>query len=259
MSALHTAPVTAAADGANGVFLLFFVSSRVVEYRLAPEHDVSEGIADCITAYRWLLQTTPASSIIIAGDSAGGGTATLVMQRLRRHGLPQPVCGILMSPWLDLSMDMPSRQTEEDVLFFQPALFTEIIRYVVPHDRDPRDTCYSALYGDWAGLPPLYIIIGATERLADDSVVAAQKVREAGGRVELDISDYGCHIFPTFCLVVPEAMEALGRLATFVRDSLHAATLTSSSSPYGRRQAEKKMALELQRQLSMEQSIDICG
>lgn len=105
------------------------------------------------------------------------------------------------------------------------------------------------------GMPPLYIIIGATERLADDSVVAAQKVREAGGRVELDVSDYGCHIFPTFCLVVPEAMEALGRLATFVRDSLHGASLSPSSSPYGRRQTEKRMAIEIERQLSLEQNI----
>ena len=178
-----------------------------MEYRICPEHGVAEGIEDCIIAYRWLLSTTPASSIIIAGDSAGGGTAALVMQRLHRRGLPQPACGILMSPWLDLSMDMPSRKNEEDVLFFDSQLFVEIAKLVVPKDRDPRDPGCSALYGDWSGMPPLYIIIGATERLADDSVVAAQKVREAGGRVELDVSDYGCHIFPTFCLVVPEALK----------------------------------------------------
>ena len=54
---------------------------------------------------------------------------------------------------------------------------------------------------------------------------------------------------------MPQAMEALGRLATFVRDSLHTASLTPSSSPYGRRQTEKRMALELERQLSLEQNI----
>lgn len=122
-----------------------------VEYRLCPEHEVAKGIEDCITAYKWLLTSTPASSIIIAGDSAGAGTAALVLQRLRRRNLPHPACGILMSPWLDLSMDMPSRQTEEDVLFFERELFIEIIKHVVPEGCDPRDPAYSALYGEWAG------------------------------------------------------------------------------------------------------------
>src|ERR1700723_1845278 len=62
------------------------------EYRLAPEHHFPAAIDDVIAAYRWLRtdQGLSASSMAVAGDSAGGGfaVALLVAPRDAGGGLP---------------------------------------------------------------------------------------------------------------------------------------------------------------------------
>src|SRR5437667_119745 len=46
----------------------------VLDYRLAPEHPFPAALEDAVAAYRWLLaQGQAPASLVIAGDSAGGG------------------------------------------------------------------------------------------------------------------------------------------------------------------------------------------
>jgi len=60
----------------------------------------------------------PPSSIVIAGDSAGGGLALAVLQVIRDSGLPAPAGGVLISPWCDLTHSFPSihQNTSTDIL-----------------------------------------------------------------------------------------------------------------------------------------------
>jgi len=48
---------------------------------------------------------------IIAGDSAGGGLALATLMYLRDEGYPLPSGGVLMSPWVDLTMSCESWTT----------------------------------------------------------------------------------------------------------------------------------------------------
>src|SRR5438445_7081 len=74
-----------------------------LEYRLAPEHPFQAAIDDAMIAYRWLLkQGTPADSIVIAGDSAGGGLTLATLLALKDTGDPLPGAAVLLSPWTDL-------------------------------------------------------------------------------------------------------------------------------------------------------------
>ena len=60
----------------------------------------------------------PPSSIVVAGDSAGGGLALAVLQVIRDAGLPAPAGGVLISPWCDLTHSFPSihSNTATDIL-----------------------------------------------------------------------------------------------------------------------------------------------
>ena len=57
--------------------------------------------------------------------------------------------------------------------------------------------------------------------MRDDAVRGAAAARAAGVRsVTLVVEEWGFHEMPCFCNVIPEAMAAAGRVATFCRRAL---------------------------------------
>lgn len=77
-------------------------------YRLAPQFPFPCGLQDCLAAYLHLLSSQDPSTIILAGDSAGGGMALSVLCLLRDQGMPLPAGAILISPWVDLTHSFKS-------------------------------------------------------------------------------------------------------------------------------------------------------
>ena len=77
-------------------------------YRLAPQYPFPCGLHDCLASYLWLLKTQDPSTVVLAGDSAGGGMVLSLMVILRDQGLPLPAGATLISPWVDLTHSFPS-------------------------------------------------------------------------------------------------------------------------------------------------------
>lgn len=77
-------------------------------YRLAPQFPFPCGLQDCLAAYLYLLTVVEPSSIVLAGDSAGGGMVVSMLVTLRDQGIPLPAGAILISPWVDLTHSFPS-------------------------------------------------------------------------------------------------------------------------------------------------------
>lgn len=78
-------------------------------YRLAPQFPFPCGLMDCLAAYLHLLdQGHDPSTIILAGDSAGGGMVLAMLVVMRDQGIPLPAGAILLSPWVDLTHSFPS-------------------------------------------------------------------------------------------------------------------------------------------------------
>ncbi|KAF1953702.1 alpha/beta-hydrolase [Byssothecium circinans] len=78
-------------------------------YRLAPQFPFPCGLMDCLAAYLYLLEEKhDPSTIILAGDSAGGGMILSMLVTLRDQGIPLPAGAILISPWVDLAHSFPS-------------------------------------------------------------------------------------------------------------------------------------------------------
>jgi acetyl esterase/lipase len=78
------------------------------KYRLAPQFPFPCGLQDCLASYLYLLSVQEPSTIILAGDSAGGGMVMSMLCVLRDQGIPLPAGGILISPWVDLTHSFPS-------------------------------------------------------------------------------------------------------------------------------------------------------
>lgn len=189
-----------------------------VEYRLAPEHPFPAAVEDSTTAYRWLLaQGIAPAHIAIAGDSAGGGLSLATLLSIKQHGLPMPGCATLLSPWVDMEVSgasMDSKAAEDPIV--QKPLLLQLVGMVVP-DGKLRDPLISPLYGDLSGLPPLLIQVGSRETLLDDSVRIADRARQAGVPVTLDIWQGQIHVFQVFCPRLDEGVQAIEKLGAFIR------------------------------------------
>ncbi|ODQ49681.1 alpha/beta-hydrolase [Saitoella complicata NRRL Y-17804] len=84
-------------------------------YRLAPQYPFPCCLHDNLSAYLWLIAPiseggcgVSPKSLILAGDSAGGGAALSLACILRDQGLPLPAGLVLISPWVDLTHSFPS-------------------------------------------------------------------------------------------------------------------------------------------------------
>src|ERR1700690_1432859 len=95
---------------ASGMRVLF------PEYRLAPEHPFPAAIDDVLAAWHWLRssQDLSATSLAVAGDSAGGGLAVALLVALRDAGQALPAAAALMSPTVDLTSSGASMTERAD-------------------------------------------------------------------------------------------------------------------------------------------------
>jgi acetyl esterase/lipase len=113
--------------------------------------------------------------VVLMGDSAGGGAALILAQRLaarKREGnvsLRQPDSIILQSPWLDVGVSAPQSAELEKL---DPLLRVEGLRKagaMLANGIQLSDPRVSPIYGSLEDLPPVSTWIGSYDCLLPDS------------------------------------------------------------------------------------------
>ena len=158
------------------------VGCRVVlpEYRLAPEHPHPAALEDARAVVAALSGEAGPGSVVLSGDSAGGGLALALLLSMREEGLALPAGCILLSPWLDLGRDRRAVPdlVRRDVLLRPDWLDACARAYASPSTWTGQ--LVSPLRAEHVGLPPLLIQAGTDELLAPDAELLAASA-SAGG------------------------------------------------------------------------------
>lgn len=188
----------------------------VPEYRLAPAHAYPAALDDAHAVLKALLSEADPASVVVSGDSAGGGLALSLILALRDSGAKAPAGCILMSPWLDLTIDRWARPAlvRKDLLLNPPWLEACAAAYADPAQwPDPRVSPLRASHGD---LPPLLIQAASDDLLAPDAELLATSASAANVDVTYTRWPNMWHDFALLPGLVSAADSALSQSAWFV-------------------------------------------
>ncbi len=188
-----------------------------IEYRLAPEYPFPAAIEDSIESYKWLLsEGFDPKKIIIGGESAGGGLTIATLLKLKDEQISLPAAGVLMSPWADLTGSGKSIISNQK---FEP-LMKDGLKWMArsyAQKESLSDILISPVFADLTGLPPLLIQVGGIEVLLDDSVSLAERAKEVGVEVILEVYENMTHVFQNFGNKLSESRKAFESINEFIQ------------------------------------------
>lgn len=201
-----------------------------VAYRQLPHARLDGSVADCLTAYRWLLdQGYAPDRVVFAGDSAGGYLAYSTALAAADVGLPMPGGIVAVSPWLDLdpSTKLADRGQLRRDGYIPGRRFTRLVELCT--GGAPLDRALSPVNRELAALPPSLIIVAESEVLRVDAELMASRLAVAGADCELQVWPGQVHAFPSLA-VLPESRAAIREIGRFVRGVLARSEMSTSDS-----------------------------
>jgi acetyl esterase/lipase len=207
------------------------VSVLAVDYRLVPEHKRLDCLADCQSAYRWILENgprgpAPSRVLFVSGDSAGGNLTLAVIAWARDECLRPADGAIALSPATDATFSSPSLISNiatDHMLGPMLGRIARLPRSVMvwfgwlsnrAHPCDPR---VSPLRGDLSDLPPTLVHASEAEMLLDDARRYVNKATEAGSEATLETWHHMLHVWHAFDPALPEAREAFQHIHRFMQ------------------------------------------
>lgn len=187
------------------------VHAFVADYRLAPEYPYPAALEDALAVYDELLQANDPDTMLIAGDSAGGGLTAAVLAELGTEHRPHPAGALMFSPEVDLTLSERSivLNAATDILPDHP----DVESYL--HGVDPKAEYASPLYADMSDYPPVFVVAGASEMFRDEIEYFTEAATEAGVDVEF-LEEPGMeHVFEVVSPWARATVDVMGRADAF--------------------------------------------
>ncbi len=222
-----------------------------IDYRLAPEHPFPAPLDDCFAAWTWLQEHADGLGVdphrvVVGGESAGGGLAATLVQRIHDSGGPQPTAQLLVYPMLD---DRTAARTELDAVKHRlwnnranRAGWTAFLGHE-PGRHEPADPetgrpetdraetggpatepvaeyAVGARRSDLAGLPPAWIGVGEVDLFHDEDRDYSERLVAAGVPCEFVAVPGAPHGFVSTAPKATASVDFERRIDEFLRTYL---------------------------------------
>ncbi|MFB6675052.1 alpha/beta hydrolase [Streptomyces sp. NPDC056390] len=208
----------------------------LVDYRLAPEHRYPTAVDDAWSALLWAADRTTELvgadlPLCVAGDSAGGNLAAVVAQRARTSQTPALALQVLVYPATDSDTERPSyRAPDNQLLVDRDSMLWFWDHYAPDAAARVEPEAAPLRADDLSGLPPAIVITAEFDPLRDEGMAYAERLRQAGVRVEAGHFPDQMHGFFPLVGVLPGSDAAIGYLSRTIRRLLNVDRLDRSSS-----------------------------
>ena len=197
-------------------------------YRFAPDHPFPAAIDDVHAAWVWLCEHARSlgadpSRLAIGGESAGGGLAAALVQRLHDEDGVQPVAQWLFAPMLDDRTAADRSLDEIDHWIWnnranRVGWSGYIGEAIGAQDLPPYAA--AARRTDLTGLPTAYIAVGDIELFFAEDEDYARRLQKAGVDVEFDIVPGAPHGFENWARDTQPANALMGRARAWLERAL---------------------------------------
>lgn len=191
----------------------------VPDYSLAPEFPFPKALDECVRFAQHFSESriTAGLSIVLAGDSAGGGLALSAAMKMRDAGIKLPACLVLLCPWLDLTLQSQSIETNRDRALFLSRRNLEAFANLYVSDADQLSIPYvSPIYGSLSDLPPIYLQGAEYDMLLGDSARLQKKALVEDAPLRFDLFPLMPHSFQFFAGTIPEAEAAISQIGHYL-------------------------------------------
>lgn len=192
----------------------------LVDYPLLPEHTVEETVPMVVAAWEHLRQAHPDARLTLAGDSAGGGLALVLLQRLRDLGWPtadRPAATVLLSPWVDMVLEDAATRALSRTDVVLPLTGLSRAARLYAGGRDLADPWLSPVNGDLRDLGRVQAWVGTAELFLPQCRLLADRAATASGTdLELHLAHGLPHDWALF--PVPERRLVLEELMAYLSD-----------------------------------------
>ena len=182
-------------------------------YPKLPHHTYREAYEAVTALYK--SYAVEGKRIILMGDSSGGGLALGLAQKLRDMGGLQPERLILLSPWVDVTLENPALKEYEKVDPMHSIYFPKELGKLWAGGSSVRDPLVSPVYGDMAGLGRITLFTGTREILCADILRMDALLKEQGIEHDLIIGQGLNHVYPVY--PTPEGKKARKTIVELVQ------------------------------------------
>lgn len=174
-------------------------------YPKAPNHHPLEAIELLTELYLQLRDKY--DTIVLMGDSSGGGLALVLCEYWGETGLKQPDKAILFSPWVDLTLTNPEIDEYQKKEPLISAASERIWAKVWAQDMELTDWRISPIFGPMDKLSEIVLYSGDREILYPDLCKLHEVMTEQGVSVKYIVGRGQNHVYQVY--PIPEARRAL--------------------------------------------------
>lgn len=158
------------------------------DYPLAPKYTYKEVFGIMEPFYKDIIEKVEPTKFIVMGDSAGGGLALALEEKLSQEGVSMPEKTILISPWLDVRLNNPeiTEVQKKDKELNKETLKLAGIAYAGTDGINSY--LVNPIEGDLSKLKNITILTGTNDILNPDAHLLQEKAKKQG--ITIDIKEY---------------------------------------------------------------------
>ncbi len=168
------------------------------DYPLSPKHTYKDVFNMIEPLYEDIIKKVGKENIILMGDSAGGGMALGLIEKLTIDKKDLPVKTILLSPWLDVRL---KNEKIEKIEKLDPSLIKSAL-ILAGRTYAGKDGMESYLVnpidGPLKGIKNTYIFTGTYDILNPDVHIFMERARKENADIKLIEVEKAIHIWMTY-------------------------------------------------------------